>query len=38
MGIVADARKNAAFLGVLLAIAITGLALMLAVAALLARM
>ncbi len=38
MGLVADARKNAPFIGVLLAITIMGLALVLAVIALLARM
>ena len=38
MGFVADARKNAPFIGVLFAIAVTGLALVVAVIALLARM
>lgn len=38
MGLVADSRKNAPFIGVLLAITIMGLALVLAVVALLARM
>ncbi len=38
MGIVADTRRNAPFIGVMFAIAITGLALVVAVVALLARM
>lgn len=38
MGLVADARRNAPFIVVLMAIAITALALVVAVAALLARM
>jgi hypothetical protein len=38
VGLVADTRKNAAFLGVMLAIALTGVAMMVAVGALLARM
>jgi hypothetical protein len=38
MGVLADARKNAPFIGVMFAIAVTGLALVVAVIALLARM
>lgn len=38
MGLVADARRNAPFIGVMFAIAITALALVIAVIALLARM
>jgi hypothetical protein len=38
MGLVSDARRNAPFIGVMFAIAITGLALIVAVMALLARM
>lgn len=38
MGIVADVRKNVPFIVVMLAIAVTGLALVLAVVALLTRM
>ncbi len=38
MGLVADARRNAPFIGVMFAIAITGLAMFVAVIALLWRM
>jgi hypothetical protein len=38
MGLVADVRKNAPFIGIMLAIAITWLALILALVALLLRM
>jgi hypothetical protein len=38
MGLAADVRRNAPFIGVLLAITLMGLALLLAVVALLARM
>lgn len=38
MGLVADARRNAPFIGVLLAMAVTALALAIAVIALLSRM
>jgi hypothetical protein len=38
MGVLAEARRNAPFIGVMFAIAITGLALVVAVIALLARM
>ncbi|MBX3210103.1 MAG: hypothetical protein KF764_34045 [Labilithrix sp.] len=38
MGLVADARKNAPFIGVLFAIVVMGLALVVALLALLARM
>jgi len=38
MGIAADVRRNAPFIGIMLAIAITALALVLAVIALLMRM
>lgn len=38
MGLVADARRNAPFIGVMIAIAITGVALIVALVALLARM
>ena len=38
MGLVADATRNAPFIGVMLAIAVTALALVLAVVALLMRM